>query len=383
MMSERTEEEEDAIAILCNATRASKGSSPGRVTKPQSKRWRIPPNGTQLLECVYAQTPCPSGETRDALAQQLGATPRQVQVWFQNKRQRALKRGQSKDDGHHSPNLGGGGGRVKMESMPMVDPTPSQTQALGSGAMAHPQQPSAIPVVNGGYLAQQHDQRAQQPQHYYQPQQQQTHPQVLQPTQDQQQQLQMMMVSSQQAARLPSGLPNPMYVPPNLPAAMMHQPVKQNGPQDPPAVANTQAAPHPVAAAPAASVAAARMHRNGTVDSLADLAEVAECVDSIEHLAGGLDRVNSLKDLASDLTSLHGRMEEGAAAGRDPLPLPESLSRVSSLADLGSVSRVGSLANIANFVANHSPASVRPPPSTSMGPPATEPQRAVGSGIGA
>ena len=380
-MSERTEEEEDAIAILCNATRASKGSSPGRVTKPQSKRWRIPPNGTHLLECVYAQTPCPSGETRDALAQQLGATPRQVQVWFQNKRQRALKRGQSKDDGHHSPNLGGGGGRVKMESMPMVDPTPSQTQALGSGAMAHPQQPSATPVMKGGYLAQQHDQRAQQPQHYYQPQQQQTHPQVPQPTQDQQQ-LQMMMVSSQQAARLPSGLPNPMYVPPNLPAAMMRQPVKQNGPQDPPAVANTQAAPHPLAAAPEASVAAARMCRNGTVDSLADLAEVAECVDSIEHLAGGLDRVNSLKDLASDLTSLHGRMEEGAAAGRVPLPLPESLSRVSSLADLGSVSRVGSLANIANFVANQSPASMRPP-SASMGPPATEPQRAVGGGIGA
>lgn len=380
-MSERTEEEEDAIAILCNATRASKGSSPGRVTKPQSKRWRIPPNGTHLLECVYAQTPCPSGETRDALAQQLGATPRQVQVWFQNKRQRALKRDQSKGDGHHSPNLGGGVGRVKMESMPMVDPTPSQTQALGSGAMAHPQQPSAIPVVNGGYVAQQHDQRAQQPQHYYQPQQQQTHPQVPQPTQDQQQ-LQMMMVSSQQAARLPSGLPNPMYVPPNLPAAMMRQPVKQNGPQDPPAVANTQAAPHPLAAAPEASVAAARMRRNGTVDSLADLAEVAECVDSIEHLAGGLDRVNSLKDLASDLTSLHGRMEEGAAAGRVPLPLPESLSRVSSLADLGSVSRVGSLANIANFVANQSPASMRPP-SASMGPPATEPQRAVGGGIGA
>jgi len=81
------------------------------------------------------------------------------------------------------------------------------------------------------------------------------------------------------------------------------------------------------------------MRRNGTVDSLADLAEVAECVESFENLAGGLQRVGSLKDLASSIAGMSGNGISRASSLKDLA----SLSHNGSVADLASVSRVGSL----------------------------------------
>ena len=49
------------------------------------------PHALQLLEKVFQEDKFPSVETRRTLAGDLKVTPRQVQVWFQNKRQRSVK----------------------------------------------------------------------------------------------------------------------------------------------------------------------------------------------------------------------------------------------------------------------------------------------------
>lgn len=53
--------------------------------KPKRKR----ANSYQLkvLKETFQQTPFPSSEARRKLAQELGMTPRSVQIWFQNQRQ--------------------------------------------------------------------------------------------------------------------------------------------------------------------------------------------------------------------------------------------------------------------------------------------------------
>merc|ERR1719424_2315034 len=110
-------------ALMRGYTRAAAEGArdaPKGGSRVGQKRWRIPPNGVELLECVYAQTPTPTGEVRDALVLQLSATPRQIQVWFQNKRQRALKR------------LQASGGSRLTESVPQ---TPSQAQAFSMPVM--------------------------------------------------------------------------------------------------------------------------------------------------------------------------------------------------------------------------------------------------------
>ena len=53
-----------------------------------SGRWVLEPEDVLLLERVFALEKCPGRELRTQLAQRLNVKPRQVQVWFQNKRQR-------------------------------------------------------------------------------------------------------------------------------------------------------------------------------------------------------------------------------------------------------------------------------------------------------
>jgi len=54
------------------------------------------PRDKAILEQVYEHRSTPSAEIRNALALQLGVLPRQVQVWFQNKRQRSLSKRDTK-----------------------------------------------------------------------------------------------------------------------------------------------------------------------------------------------------------------------------------------------------------------------------------------------
>ena len=56
--------------------------------KRKNVRWKIPPETMAALEEAYAADRFPTAEARAALAASLEVAPRQVQVWFQNKRQR-------------------------------------------------------------------------------------------------------------------------------------------------------------------------------------------------------------------------------------------------------------------------------------------------------
>ena len=52
-------------------------------------RWCIPPDQLEKLEEIFADTPSPSFALRGELAEEFGATTRQVSIWFRNRRQRA------------------------------------------------------------------------------------------------------------------------------------------------------------------------------------------------------------------------------------------------------------------------------------------------------
>lgn len=68
--------------------------SDGVLPKPKRvkyTRWNIPEQNLSTLEESYSKNPFPSPETRQALADDFKVQPRKVQVWFQNKRQRASK----------------------------------------------------------------------------------------------------------------------------------------------------------------------------------------------------------------------------------------------------------------------------------------------------
>ena len=62
-----------------------------RKRKGKTTRWNIPKHALARLEKVFIEDKFPSVDTRKNLAAELKVRPRQVQVWFQNKRQRSTK----------------------------------------------------------------------------------------------------------------------------------------------------------------------------------------------------------------------------------------------------------------------------------------------------
>ena len=253
------EDEAHAVATLLAGTRGSPTSMSPKAS-PKSgginKRWRITPKALELLECVYAQEACPSTATRDVLALQLGATPRQVQVWFQNKRQRRagkakreqeasiISNGHDGDDDGHLPDV-----PETMSTAHIAGMSHSSAYAGGTSSMTSHDDSSPSPSATGG-------------------------------------------------------VPR---------AGAMSPPERQ-----PPVPTSITPGHHSPAAAPP-------VPRRG--NSLSDLASVAECVDSLEHLTGGLQRVNSLKDLMSLSRGGVNALSKDLA----------SLSKVVSLADLASM----------------------------------------------
>ena len=82
-------------------------------------RWVLNPEDIDLLEQVFEASPFPSRQVRMQLASHLQVRPRQVQVWFQNKRQRVKSRGES---------------------------VPPQPVTSGGNASSLPSIPAALPV---------------------------------------------------------------------------------------------------------------------------------------------------------------------------------------------------------------------------------------------
>lgn len=79
-----------ATAVPTGSPYPSPGSA-GMATdmrEDSSGRWVLEPDDVLLLERVYALERCPGRELRQQLATRLRVKPRQIQVWFQNKRQR-------------------------------------------------------------------------------------------------------------------------------------------------------------------------------------------------------------------------------------------------------------------------------------------------------
>merc|ERR1719487_1256664 len=66
-------------------------SSLGEDKATKLSRWQIGNCALSVLEQVYSMDPFPGLDARRELAKQLNVSPRQVQVWFQNKRQRERK----------------------------------------------------------------------------------------------------------------------------------------------------------------------------------------------------------------------------------------------------------------------------------------------------
>ena len=87
--------EMSGVPLTAQVSTDSLGSfteAPGPPRKRKKyTRWNIPQEALSVLEEMYWKDKFPSVETRKALAEDLKVTPRQVQVWFQNKRQRAIK----------------------------------------------------------------------------------------------------------------------------------------------------------------------------------------------------------------------------------------------------------------------------------------------------
>lgn len=62
------------------------------MKQPRFKRWKISEYDRSVLESTLSITENPDADIRRKIANDLGRTPRQIQVWFQNKRQRKEKR---------------------------------------------------------------------------------------------------------------------------------------------------------------------------------------------------------------------------------------------------------------------------------------------------
>jgi len=87
---------------------------PEEDDRNKASRWQIGSQALIVLEQVYTVEPFPSLDTRRELSRKLNVSARQVQVWFQNKRQRERKLSRSKG----------------MFSTPGLPDTPAATAAL-------------------------------------------------------------------------------------------------------------------------------------------------------------------------------------------------------------------------------------------------------------
>ena len=110
---------------------------PVEPDKSKMSRWQIGNGSLSVLEQVYTLDPFPGLDARRELAKQLNVSPRQVQVWFQNKRQRERKISRAK-------------GQLSTPGLPDTPAAQAAQAALAAkkrmagevGAAGHPIDPS-------------------------------------------------------------------------------------------------------------------------------------------------------------------------------------------------------------------------------------------------
>ena len=68
-------------------------SEMAKRAKLAAPRWTITKAQLRQLEAVFEQVKAPSLAVRQKLATQMGVSPRQIQVWFRNRRQRVRLQG--------------------------------------------------------------------------------------------------------------------------------------------------------------------------------------------------------------------------------------------------------------------------------------------------
>ncbi|CAN6209961.1 unnamed protein product [Urochloa humidicola] len=71
---------------------------PGRKSKAPVKPKRLPPHQVQELIAAYEQCTHPDAKTREEIAARLGLHPKQVKIWFQNRRCQMPKKAQVKEN---------------------------------------------------------------------------------------------------------------------------------------------------------------------------------------------------------------------------------------------------------------------------------------------
>ena len=113
-------------------------------------RWSLSEEGRTKMEEVYAMNKFPPTAVRERLAREVGGTMRQIQVWFQNRRQRD----QSHNPANHAP--------LVMPFVPVVPAfyPPQQDPLSPYGAQGLPQpimygQPPMVPMngaLQNGFL---------------------------------------------------------------------------------------------------------------------------------------------------------------------------------------------------------------------------------------
>ena len=140
---------------------AEAGAEPTEPSKhqqpPKAARWHISEATLEFLERYFEMDPFPKQENQNLLAQKFGVLPRQVQVWFQNRRQKwraqRTQSGSKSDPAlvptklwrHHS--LEAPGGSSPTPSPPGSGSTPQMI--IPTSASTAAAQPQGAPKSNG------------------------------------------------------------------------------------------------------------------------------------------------------------------------------------------------------------------------------------------
>ena len=144
---------EIAPTLAPELSNCSDTPSHGSGGEGRPKRCKISREQLQVLIKSFEEEPLPNFDQRQALAKTLDMTPRSVQIWFQNRRQRLKPLQPKQSDGvggrSHSPIIGQHMGRDGSESMQQLSPLHGGSGAAHRAAFGIPGLTAAANLCNG------------------------------------------------------------------------------------------------------------------------------------------------------------------------------------------------------------------------------------------